>query len=94
MQNNPKTGVPNVYLTDLEKLAKRIRKDIGEDDVEISFEFVIANLFPTSWNNIQTALSQQYTLGYIQGTKDAEEKEDNTPYSFVCEDSDPECYCE
>lgn len=93
MEKKVETGIPSVYISDLEKLSSRIRKDVGDKDVEVSFEFIIANLFPTSWNNIQTTLNQQYTLGYIQGMKDAEESDD-TPYSFVCDDGDPDCYCE
>lgn len=62
--------VPNIYLSDLEKLAQKVRQVTGEENVEISFEFVIASLFPTCWKNIQADLSRQYTLGYIQGQKD------------------------
>ena len=67
MEKTIETGVPSVYVSDLEKLAARVRKVTGEENVEVSFEFIIASLFPTSWNNIQSALTQQYTLGYIQG---------------------------
>ena len=74
MENKKETGVPSVYLSDLEKLIERTKKHVGEEDIEISFEFILTALFPTSWNNIQSALSQQYTLGYIQGQKDAEEE--------------------
>lgn len=74
MENKKETGVPAVCLSDLEKLVERTRKHVGDENVEISFEYILTALFPTSWNNIQAELSRQYTLGYIQGQKDAEEK--------------------
>lgn len=87
------TQVPNVYVTDLEKLAKKIRQISSGDTTEVSFEFIIASLFPTSWNNITTALNNRYTQGYIQGREDAL-AEMNQSTSTVCEDDDPDCYCE
>lgn len=65
-------GIPNVYASDLEKLARRIQQVTGNEGTEVSFEFIIASLFPTCWNNIQEAMHHQYTLGYIAGTKDAD----------------------
>lgn len=64
-------GIPNVYVSDLEKLARRIQHVTGNEGTEVSFEFIIASLFPTCWKNIQDAMNRQYTLGYIAGTKDA-----------------------
>ena len=84
------TNVPSVYVSDLEKLAERIRKVAGEENVEVGFEFIIASLFPTSWNNIQSALTHQYTLGYIQGQKD--EQEERIRQIRANDESD--CYCE
>lgn len=91
MSEIKETGVPNIYISDLERLIQKVRKVTGEEEVEISFEFIIASLFPTSWNNIQKALSHQYTQGYIQGRIDKEEefKKYNRNY-----DDDPDCYCE
>lgn len=93
MSKKINTQVPNVYVTDLEKLASRIRQSNNDDATEVSFEFIIASLFPTSWNNITTALNNQYTQGYIQGRKDAL-TELNQSISTVCEDDDSDCYCE
>ena len=45
------TKVPNVYVTDLE-ISKKIRQANADDTTEVSFEFIIASLFPTSWENI------------------------------------------
>lgn len=91
MSEIKETNVPNIYITDLERLIQKVRKVTGKEEVEISFEFIIASLFPTSWNNIQKALSHQYTQGYIQGRIDKEEefKKYNRNY-----DDDPDCYCE
>ena len=69
-----KVSVPNVYVSDLEKLAKKIRSVVGDTDSPVSLEFIIASLFPTSWENIQSDLNQQYTKGYIQGRFDKEEE--------------------
>ena len=90
MAENIETQVPSVYLSDIEKLIERIKKNTEQENVEVGFEFIIASLFPTSWNNIQTALSHQYTQGYIQGRKDAEEE--RKPIGFNGED-DADCYC-
>ena len=74
MSEIKETNVPNVYVSDLERLVKKVRDVVGTNDTEITFEFIIASLFPTSWKNIQKALSHQYTQGYIQGRIDKEEE--------------------
>lgn len=86
-----KYNVPNVYIEDLEKLAKKIRSITGEENVEVSFEFIIASLFPTSWKNIQNAMNQQYTRGYIQGRMDKEKEIGRLSRSS---DDDADCFCE
>ena len=91
MSDSKETNVPNIYVSDLEKLTKRIRKAVQEKDVEVSFEFIIASLFPTSWKNIQAALTNQYTQGYTQGYKDGER---DTRQSFWSSSEDADCYCE
>ena len=90
MTGTKETNVSSVSLSDLEKLVGKIKEHTETSDVEISFEFIIASLFPTSWQNIQSALNYQYTQGYIQGHKDAEE-ERLALYYFRGEDN---CYCE
>lgn len=93
MSEEVKVSVPSIYLSDLENLAKKIRSVTGKDDTEISFEFIIASLFPTSWKNIQSDLSRQHTLGYIQGKTDAEEAiKKNAAFARLEDDAD--CYCE
>ena len=85
-------GVPNVYISDLERLAQKIRGVVGTEDTEISFEFIIASLFPTSWKNIQEEMKRQYTKGYIQGHLDKERETQKTNYHDANDDAD--CYCE
>ena len=85
-------NIPNVYVQDLEKLAQKIRSVVGEENTEISFEFIIASLFPTSWENIQNALKHQYTQGYIQGRKDKEEE--MKKFTLPAIDEDADCYCD
>ena len=90
MENKP-TNIPSIYISDLEKLTKKIRQTVGEQDAEVTFEFIIASLFPTSWNNIQSSLNYQYTLGYIQGCKDKEEELKRIRIEAA---EDVDCYCE
>ena len=85
-------NVPNVYISDLERLAQKIRNVVGTENAEISFEFIIASLFPTSWKNIQEAMSRQYTKGYIQGRLDKERESQKTSYYDTNDDAD--CFCE
>ena len=81
------TNIPNVYISDLEKLTNKIRQVVGNEEAEVSFELIIASLFPTSWQNIQTALSEQYTKGYIQGRLDKEKELGNLIF-----EEDDDCY--
>lgn len=85
-------SVPNVYISDLERLAQKIRGVVGTEDTEISFEFIIASLFPTSWKNIQEEMSRQYTKGYVQGYLDKEREIQGARYHDTNDDAD--CYCE
>ena len=85
-------SVPNVYISDLERLAQKIRGVVGTEDTEISFEFIIASLFPTSWKNIQEEMKRQYTKGYIQGRLDKEKETQKASYHNA--DDDADCYCE
>ena len=84
----PITTVPNAKIKTVKAIIKKVEKELGEDG-ELSFEFILASLFPTCWNNIQKDLAHQYTLGYIQGQNNAQPKQ-----SSICEDDDPDCYCE
>lgn len=93
MPNDIKTSIPNIHLSNLEKLLRNVRSVVGEEDAEISFEFIIASLFPISWERIQSDLNRQYTQGYIQGRIDKEEEMKQYRHAFSSED-DVDCYCE
>ena len=84
-------SVPNIMLSDLEKIIAKVKEITKTEDTEISFEFVIASLFPTSWKSIQTDLNRQYTKGYIQGRQD---KEAELRALYNSSDDDSDCYCE
>ena len=86
-------SVPNIRLSDLERLTKKVLQVTGTEDTEISFEFIIASLFPTCWKNIQADLNRQYTQGYMQGRTDKGEEIKQYRRAFSSED-DPDCYCE
>ena len=69
MTKTKDTKVPNVHLSDLKRIVSKVEQSV-QLDPEITFEFIIASLFPTSWKNIQDALSSQYIEGYRQGYQD------------------------
>lgn len=91
MSKKVETNVPSVNLSTLETLIKKIKKET-KDDAEISFEFIIASLFPTSWNSIQKTLSEQYTQGYVQGYNDA--KDEYKMRTSLSSKDDADCYCD
>ena len=84
--------VPNVYVSDLERLGQKIRGVVGTENAEISFEFIIASLFPTSWKNIQEEMNRQYTRGYMQGRLDKEKE--NQKINCCDTNDDADCFCE
>lgn len=72
-----------IRLSDVERMVNSIKKNTNED-VELSLEFILTAFFPNCWNNMQSALNRQYTLGYIEGQKDFKNSlpplEDNGEY--------------
>jgi len=77
-----------IKLSDVERMVASIKKNVGDIDVELSFEFILTAFFPTCWNNVQDAINRQYTLGYIAGMKEASNQNINTGKD------DADCYCE
>lgn len=59
-------------LGKLRKLAATMKDK--PDDTPLSFEFILLAFFPTVWSNIQSAFSDYYTKGYIEGLKENENK--------------------
>lgn len=41
-----------------------------EDSAPITLEFLLTACFPTVWENINKAMNDMYTRGYIQGKKE------------------------
>lgn len=80
-----KIQIAPIKLSDVERMVASVKKNVGDNDVDLSFEFMLTAFFPACWNNIQNALERQYTLGYIAGVKDA-------CNSNCSEDAD--CFCD
>ena len=80
-----KINIEPIKLSDVERMVDSVKKNLGDTDADLSFEFILTAFFPTCWNNVQDALKQQYTLGYIAGMKDACNSK-NT-------EDDVECFC-
>lgn len=76
-----KIQIAPIKLSDVERMVASVKKNVGDSDVDLSFEFILTAFFPTCWNNVQDALNRQYTLGYIAGQRDAAGPlEDNGEY--------------
>lgn len=60
-----------VPLGALRKMVEKLEDK--SDDTPVTFEFLCASLFPTIYENVQTAINRSYTDGYIQGKNDANE---------------------
>ena len=76
-----KIQIAPIKLSDVERMVASVKKNVGNEDVDLSLEFILTAFFPTCWNNVQAALNKQYTLGYIAGQRDATGPlEDNGEY--------------
>lgn len=62
---NSVTSVPPIKAERLKTLIEKV-----PPNADLSFEFIIATLFPTCWTNIQRDLKDKYTQGYIAGQRD------------------------
>lgn len=78
-------SIKPIKLSDVERMVASVKKNVGDNDVDLSFEFILTAFFPTCWNNVQNALKHQYTLGYIAGTKEA---------SNLSLSEDADCFCD
>ena len=76
------TRITCTTLASLDKIVKKVRADFPEDtkneEIMLPFEFIIGSLFPTSYNAIKDAMTQQfidgYNSGYENGFKEAKEE--------------------
>ena len=75
--NTDKIEIIKVPKKRIMSMAKAVEQ--FSDDTPISFEYVLMALFPSVWTNIQEALKDAYTKGYIQGKEEGrnEAKGDN-----------------
>lgn len=80
-----KIQIAPIKLSDVERMVASVKKNVGDNDIDLSFEFILTAFFPTCWNNVQSALNRQYTLGYIAGTKEA---------SNLNLSEDVDCFCD
>lgn len=60
--------MPCVPLSQLRKLTKKTEN--LPEDTDITLELVLTALFPTVWTNIQLAMNDHYTQGYLAGRED------------------------
>lgn len=81
-----KIAIEPIKLSDVERMVASVKKNVGDTDVDLSFEFILTAFFPTCWNNVQDALKHQYTLGYIAGMREA--------YNTNNIEDDAECFCD
>ena len=81
-----KIDITPIKLSDVERMVASVKKNVGDNDVDLSFEFMLTAFFPTCWNNIQDALKHQYTLGYIAGMREA--------YNTTVPSEDADCFCD
>ena len=70
--NLPENLVPPVKLSDVERVIASVKR-VTNEDIDISFEFLLMALFPSCWENIQAEMNRQHTLGYIAGLSNKNE---------------------
>ena len=60
--------------TKMETLTK-VYKILKKNNIkEVSFEFLVGSCFPNVMDNIKEEMRRQYTMGYVEGQKDRNEK--------------------
>ena len=60
--------------TKMETLTK-VYKILKKNNIEeVSFEFLVGSCFPNVMDNIKEEMRRQYTMGYMEGQKDRNEK--------------------
>ena len=51
-----KIDIEPIKLSDVERMVDSVKKNLGDTDADLSFEFILTAFFPTCWNNVQDAL--------------------------------------
>lgn len=65
MKNEKNFEEITVEKRKIEKMLKSLEELDGSAQIKLSY--ILIALFPTVWNNIQSALKDSYTKGYLQG---------------------------
>lgn len=74
-----KKNLDSVKLSRIKAAVESIEKHFQDtperlEDVEVSFEYIIGSFFPKIWENIQNALKEEHTKGFIEGLEEREKK--------------------
>lgn len=93
MAEEIKVNIPNIHISDVESIFQKIKSVTGKEDVEISFEFMIATFFPSCWENIRSEMNRQYTMGYLAGRKDSK-TESERGIALCSTEDDADCFCD
>lgn len=68
--------IDSTKLSHFEKVIKKLRRDVGVNDMDVSFEYICASCFPSIWSNIQKTLQDEHMTGYLEG-KEAAQNDSN-----------------
>ena len=60
---------PTITVGQLRKLVKKL--EVFEDDVELTFEFMMTALYPDVYKRIEKYSNDCYANGYLAGLRDA-----------------------
>lgn len=66
-------NLDTVKLSRIEHFIATVRRTVKEEDTDISFEAAVAFLFPRVWENVRSALTQEYINGYNDAKKEMED---------------------
>ena len=71
------TRITCTTLATLERIVEKTKKDFestdtAPDTIMLPFEFIIGSLFPSSYDAIKNAMTQQYIEGYQAGMAEYE----------------------
>lgn len=73
-----KDNIDTVKLSQIEKVIEKVKKNNPEvEDMDVTFEFVIASLFPRAYYNILDRIKKEKTESFFEGYKSAKEEEKN-----------------
>ena len=72
-------SLKNYNIESVDKIVKKVRTDFSEEikneEIMLPFEFIIGSLFPSSYNAVKDAMTQQYIEGYNKGYEEGKNNE-------------------